>query len=190
MLLRFLLEEMKKEPPIEEAMWWVQRWITGSLDDPEWDETSVSINLDQAFHIIQKYVGNKHSINKSLWRYLAVTKEELDRLQKTKVLNPHQKSFQSFTTSKVVASRIGNDLNRHNRNKGKKIGIVVEISPPRPDQVMFGMNDLHRSKNGIIESYIMALGDWFNQDEIVVKVTEPLRVTNIHSLPGTGGAAR
>jgi len=158
---------------LDEACWWVQRWISGSMHDPDWDESWLESvrSLGEAFAIVQSEVGNGKSSGQPLWRYMTVPTRVADEILSTMTLRPHKHAFQSFTTSARLAAEIGADLGR-----GGEVPLLVCADVPDGD-VMFGMADLKASKNPAVRDALRCLDDWHHQDEVVVRVDRPLRLT-------------
>lgn len=117
----------------------VQRWISGSINDPDWDETWLKEIKDvkSAFFTIQRIIGNRLSVNKPLWRYLGVSKKTAIDIDKTKFLKPHNILFQSFTTSEKSAYDFA-DIEEEPKNIIKII-VNAKVSS---NKVMFGINNL------------------------------------------------
>ncbi len=161
---------------LTESMWWVQRWVSGSINDQDWDTSWLTKIKDvkTAFQIVHKFVGNKYSINKILWRYIKLSKIEADKLISSKILNPHNNHhspFQSFTTNKSVALNLPGELYIQNGDTD------VLISAKIPENlIMFGMKDLLMSKNNIVKEYIASLDLWYEQDEVIVYLKNPIQI--------------
>lgn len=172
-----LLVESSQQTSIDpehasEAFWWVQRWISGSMTDPDWDETWITHvkDIDLAFKIVKEIVGNRLSVGKPVWRALWLSKRQAQKLAKTKTLAPHRFPYQSFTTDRRIAEKIGMEFADY--EYGDTLVIVgAEIAP---DNLMFGLKDLKKSKHPEAREYLPALSDWYYQDEVIVRVTSPI----------------
>lgn len=158
---------------LAEACWWVQRWVSGSMHDPDWDESWLSMirGLDDAFPVVQAAVGNEHSRGRPLWRYLSVPVNVADEIMSSMTLLPHEHGFQSFTTSARLAAEFGAEMGR-----GGAVSLLISADVPDGD-VMFGMADLKASRHPSVREAVNCLGDWHGQDEVVVRVDRPLRLT-------------
>ena len=151
------------------ALWWVQRWVSGSMDDPDWDyPEGEEMGVEKAFETVQETIGNARARQRELWRYLSVSEGEADRIESQGTLRPFRSPFQSFTTSSMLAASIGADLDRPG-----EVSLLVRIEAP-PGDVMFGVEDLLGDDRAA--STMNPLDHWHHQDEIVVRVTEPLKV--------------
>lgn len=160
---------------IDEALWWVCRYVTGSLNDPDWDwGEPTHLNVTQAMEIVGRYVGNQSSVGKPLYRYLKLSKPKAMELQQTMTLMPRKLGFQSFTEHGEEALQIGRDI-----HPDSKLDTLVCAEVP-PDQVMFGMSDLKRASRlpGVSDLY-MQLEDWHHQGEVIVRVSGPLKLIDV-----------
>lgn len=169
---------------LDTALWWVQRWISGSMNDPDWTfEEAEAMGIEAAFDLVQSEIGNSRSTNGPVWRYLAVSEAEARRLEAELTLLPHEFPFQSFTTSARLAEEIGEELSR-----AGDVNLLVCAQPPMQD-VMFGLADLMADKRS--KSTMLALGDWHNQKEVVVRVKVPLKILESRRMepmdPALGG---
>jgi len=153
---------------LSEAVWWVQRWVSGSMRDPDWEEGHLEHvkDVETAFALVQNAFGPPKSARAPLWRYLAVSQAEADAILATRTLPPHTATFQSFTTSARLAAEIGAELDR----PGVPLLVCAE---PEPGDVMYALADLMASKSGVAGD-LMCLEDWAHQDEVVVRVAAPL----------------
>jgi len=161
---------------IDEALWWVQRWVSGSMGDPDWEEGWLSHvrSIEEAFPIVQASIGNDRSRGRALWRYIAVSHEEAERINATKTLLPHDFPFQSFTTSARLAFEVGADLDREG-----EVHLLVCADVPDGD-VMFGMADL--LANRMAGDCVRGLADWHHQEEVVVRVERPLILAEVRTV--------
>lgn len=161
--------------PLDEALWWVQRWISGSMTDEDWEEDWLSHVRDvaHAFSVVQQEVGNRSAVGKPLWRYLALSQAEARQMAKSKMLKPHRFPFQSFTTSEYLALKVGRDLERDG-----DVHVLVCVRPA-PADVMFGMQDLLKTEVPGVASWLHALDHWHDQDEVVVRVTKPTPILGL-----------
>jgi hypothetical protein len=172
----------KKPEMIEEALWWVSRWVTGSMDDPDWDwAEGEALGVDRAFQIIQDTIGNTKSVGKPLYRYIAVSEAQARSIIRTKKLHPHEHGFQSFTTSFEKAVEAGEWLDRSG-----DVHLVVQADVD-PQDVMFGLADLKANK--LSARTVLEIADWHHQDEVVVRMMKPLVITGAKrvKLDGYGG---
>lgn len=157
------------------ALWWVQRWISGSMNDPGWDyPEGEEMGIEKAFETIQKEVGNARSANEPVWRYLSVTETTAARLEASLKLQPHVFPFQSFTTSARLAAEVGADLARPG-----EVSLLV-CALPSADDVMFGLPDLLADPRS--RPTMRALEDWHNQEEVLVRVEEPLTLLEVRRI--------
>jgi hypothetical protein len=136
------LFEVDDEDVLGEAMWWVQRWVSGCIDDPDWETDWLKKvkDVETAFKIVHNVVGNKFSRNKILWRYLKLSKSDAKKLITSKILQPFNNKhspFQSFTTKQSVALDLPDELNIRTGNTN----ILIKAKVPE-NLVMFGMADL------------------------------------------------
>lgn len=151
------------------ALWWVERWISGSMDDPDWDyPEGEEMGVEKAFETIQSTIGNDRARQRELWRYLSVSEREAARIEAHGTLHPFRSPFQSFTTSSMLAASIGADLGRPG-----EVSLLVRIEAPGGD-IMFGLEDLMADDRAA--STMNPLDHWHHQDEIVVRVAEPMKV--------------
>lgn len=160
-----------------EAFWWFQRWVSGSLHDPDWEEDWLESirDLETAFGVIADIVHNSHSIGFPLWRYLALSKRAVAALQKTKLLLPHQQHIQSFTISRAKAIAVAEDLARPGQP------VIVSAAVP-PADVLFGMQDVLASRHPAALEAKLALADWHHQDEVFVRIVRPLPLLTVEPL--------
>lgn len=178
-----IIREAKSPDNIEEALWWVQRYVSGSLNDPdwEWDEPN-TLNIDTAMAMVSRYLGNGQSTGKPLSRYLLVDKNTAQRIVKSKVLPANQYTFQSFTAaSPKEALEIGREIN-FSSTKGM-VEIVVTTTPS-PADVLFGFADAkaHQRKAG--DLYTIWAQDWEHQQEVLVRVTGGLPLDKVRVIKG------
>jgi hypothetical protein len=165
----------KEDESIGEAAWWVQRWITGSLNDPDWETDWLQHvhNHETAFQIIHNRVGNKYSQNRVLWRALDMSKKAAKQLKETKILYPHKLQYQSFTVSRDIAIQHGEEWIGFSKNLA-----VVSCIPP-VENIMFGMEDLKKSRDNDIKEIIMYTSDWAWQKEVIVRVDTPIELLSV-----------
>lgn len=169
------------EDNVEEAAWWLTRWISGSMDDPDWDDSWTTIGVEQAFAILHKVAGNRRSVGKPLWRFLYLPQTVAQQIIKARVLPPYDKSpFQSFSLSRKVAEEDGPSLIGVVPKKSVQVLISAE---PAPDTVLFGMPDLKTSRNPSIRDDLRRVADWHHQQEVIVRVQGPLPLLSAEILP-------
>lgn len=163
---------------IDHAMWWVQRWVSGSMDDADWAEgESVNkLTVDEAFSVIQQVIGNSVYSGTMLYRYLSVDEAEVARMSREKTILPNKHIFQSFTPSLDTAYKIAEEFG----DIGGKGKAVIVGCQPLPANIMFGMQALFSSRK--LKHWTMALSDWEWQDEVLVRVTRPLPIREIVSV--------
>ena len=179
-----LYEIKDNDDELSEAVWWLTRWVSGSMDDEDWDDSWTTFGIDRAFEILHNEVGNASCLNKPLWRYLRVKggrrnnmPSRAQKLIQKQILPVSPTSvFQSFTDHKDIVIKISNDLQYDCTN-----GIIVSIIPD-PSLIMFGINDLKHSKNSIIQSALLEIGDWHYQNEVIVRVSSPLPLLSIEDI--------
>lgn len=151
------------------ALWWVERWISGSMNDPDWEyPEGEELGVEKAFEAIQKAIGNAKSRNAELWRYLCLPEFEARKIEERGTIRPFDFPFQSFTTSSRLAAEIGADLGRPG-----EVAMLVRVEAT-PTDVMFGIEDLLADPQA--SSTMMALDLWHHQEEIVVRVDRPMKV--------------
>lgn len=173
------MEAANRPEHIEEALWWVQRYVCGSIDDPEWQwdggETAPKLNVNQAFDIVSGYIGNARSVGRPLYRYLAVTRPMAKKIIETKMLPKSKWSFQSFSgTSFDETAEIGRDI--HPYRAAGRMELIVSVTPS-PADVLFGYRDVKaRARLQGVRDVYMMWGDWAHQDEVFVRVTSPLQL--------------
>ncbi len=164
------LRNLRDEKSLTDALWWVQRWITGSMNDANWSDPQNEFTVDQAFEYLSRTIPK--TLPSVLYRGLNLIPKQGKALYKTKLLpvNPKMR-FQSFTDSDNIAEEfaVGHG----------PVEVTVEWKPI-PGLIMFTMGDLLRSKHHIIKEYTRALGDWHDQQEYVVDVQTPLRISRIN----------
>lgn len=166
---------MSDPKTLETALWWVQRWISGSMNDPAWSfEEAESMGIEAAFEVVQKEVGNARSANEPVWRYLSVSERTASRLEASLRLQPHEFPFQSFTTSARLAAEVGAELARPG-----EVSLLV-CALPTADDVMFGLPDLLADPRS--RPTMRALEDWHNQEEVLVRVREPLTLQEVRRI--------
>lgn len=161
---------------IVEAVWWLQRWVSGSMRDSDWDESWITKikTIEDAFELLHLAVGNKQTKGKRLWRYLNVSTAYAKLLQRTLVLQPTSDKYQSFTLTRKLAESL--DL-------GRSGGVDVVIScKPDSANVLFGWKDLEASNDPAVRDSLLRLLDWKHQQEVIVRVTKPLPILELHVL--------
>jgi len=164
--------KQQEDKLLEDAMWWVQRWISGSMRNPEWDASTNQLTLDQAFHVVQRTI--KPSVPPLLWRYIVVNKDTAQKIITHKRLPQAKYRYQSFTVSRNLAIEVGQDINPYTLPKGK-VGLLISAKIPH-SLVMFNTQDLFENKNRVIRNMLAPLSDWEHQQEVVVKVDVPLQL--------------
>jgi hypothetical protein len=172
-------EARQADDSVQEAAWWLTRWISGSMNDPDWDDSWTTFGIDRAFAILNKVVGNTASAGKPLYRFLYLPKAAADQVAKTLSLPPYDKSpFQSFTLSRQVAETDGPEL--HPQSGAVKVLIAAQ---PQSEAVLFGMADLKRSRNPAIRDALARIDNWHHQQEVLVHVTGALPLLSAEILP-------
>jgi hypothetical protein len=92
----------------ESALWWVQRWVSGSMDDPDWNDPSNPFNALQAFQWLKKNVPPR--VPKILYRTITVPHREALQIERSQTLPVNPKSnLQSFTSSRKIAVEFANE---------------------------------------------------------------------------------
>jgi GNAT superfamily N-acetyltransferase len=168
-----------KLPPenVDEALWWVIRYVSGSLNDDEWDWGEPNkLNVDTAMEVVSRYIGNKKSVGVPLSRYLLLDKNTAQKLVKTKMLPAYGNGFQSFTThGRKEAVEIGREI-AFGRTKGM-VEVVVTVVPPASD-VLFGFEDVGRAAKkqlpGTDDLFNQWNDNWGHQGEVLVRIAAPL----------------
>lgn len=163
--INLIENSLLSRPDREEVDWWIARHISGSLTDPDWDfGEPLTHDANSAMRAAKEIYGNRKSINRTLRRYIEVSRDNADKMMKEQMIHPWGYDFQSFTTaSRKTAIEIGEELSR-----GGEIGILITLKPS-PDLVLFGMDDL----KGQYPDY-NTLEDWHHQNEVLVLVTSPI----------------
>lgn len=150
----------------EEAMWWVQRFISGQMTDPDWEEQWLYFFKSPlpAFQCLNKNIKVKTNYD--------ILFRALDKSQiKNNDLLPHKLfPFQQFTTNIKVA----NEFKDKNKN-----AMIISLTP-HPEDILFSYKDLLKSKNEIVIDFMKALGDWEYQNEVLIKITSPTPI-NVYS---------
>lgn len=159
----------------EHASWWIERWVSGSMDDPDWDASWNRFTPAEAFAVVQKAVGGKAVAGKTLWRYLLMPRAAANALSKSKQLTFKKFPFQSFTQSRKSAIEVGRDI--HGYIKPGHVEVVVSCIPPR-DQIIFSSQDLAKDKGAFGQSY-RRLADWHHQKEVLVKASPALKLQSV-----------
>ena len=169
------------EANMDEALWWVSRYVTGSMDDPAWDFGSpTTLTVAQAFEVVAKFVGNHASINKPLFRYALL--DSFYKPQTLKKLPRTNQPFLSFTTVGTEgALEIGREI--HHTTAGKT-EVVVSLKGT-PDLVLFGTEDLKRHRHPGVRDLYDSLADWHHQGEVFVR--QPYALPVVVTWPTTPG---
>ncbi len=172
--MRNWIRLVESAPDIDEALWWVIRYVSGSLTDPDWDWGHPNqLDINSAMEMVGRYIGNKKSVGRPLYRYLLVDQKTALDLSKTKMLKPFGKmAFQSFTSADInSAIEIGRDINPYISPKLKEV--VVTIMPP-PNDVLFGYADVKGSRKPGVGDLRAQWQDWAHQDEVFVQIKQPI----------------
>jgi len=164
---------MQRNDELEHGLWWVQRWVSGSMDDPDWEWSEAeATGAERGFEAVRKAIGGVGSAGGEVWRYLCVSEAEALRMEGEMTLLPHEHPFQSFTTGRLLAARAGADLCREG-----EVDVLVRARPPAED-VMFGMADLLTARWAA--TWMGGIDHWHHQDEVVVRVAGPLPILEVH----------
>lgn len=164
-----LWESVNDDKKMSEASWWLTRWISGSKNDPDWDDSWTTMDMDAAFELIGKEVGNKRSLaKKTLWRYISVPKRLANFIIKNKKLPPYTFHYQSFSGKRAEALDMA-----ASKHRDGNVHLLVSMKPEK-EFVVFGMADLLASKNPEIQDALMQLDNWHVQDEVLVRAAKPL----------------
>lgn len=170
-------KEITHDPKLEESLWWVQRWVSGSLRDPDWEEDWLTAikTVDMAFSFIQSVI--QHSPTGKLYRGIGLSRAAAKRMEQDRLLRPFKEEFQSFSTDKKIAVGMSSENNR------LPVRACVSAVPNAHD-IMFSMADLRAAgnTNGEIYTWLMSLDDWAHQNEVVVRVASPLSLTGFEIL--------
>lgn len=171
-----MIRELVTIGNLEDALWWLTRWVSGSMTDPEWKAEGVILNVDQAFSLLQRFTKPKTQL---LWRYLLVSKPVANKIVTTKML-PRARycRYQSFTVSKIIAIKAGREINPTNE---RMVEIVVSANVPG-QLIMFNMKDFYKSKIPIIKEAVSTIDIWEYQKEVVVKIDKPFKLKTIEIL--------
>ncbi len=155
---------------LEHALWWVARWVSGSMRDPDWSwPEAEAMSPREAFATVRARIGNALSLEGPFWRYLDLDEAEAARIEAGGELRPHARSsFQSFTGSYRLAREFGEESGRADR-----VGMAVRVEVPGGN-VMFGMADLLADPRA--KDTVETLDLWHHQGEVLVLVDAPLRV--------------
>jgi hypothetical protein len=169
---------------IEEALWWVERYVSGSLNDPDWDYGEPThLNIDCAMAIVGRYVGNQYSVGKPLSRYIVVDNAVAKRIMKSKKLPSIGLTFQSFSAASPKETlEIGREIVFGAHDTPGKIELVVTAVPPAND-VLFGFADIAKSvrKPGVTDLFNVWNQDWSYQNEVIVRVIGPLVLQHVRT---------
>lgn len=161
---------------LNEALWWVERWVSGSMSDPDWDESWIEHvdNIDLALVILQKKYPSK---SEYAFRYLALNSKQYKNLRSSMKIPKNGKSkYQSFTTDLKIAYKLKDDLYRNGKHH-----VIVKCMLDS-DQIMVNLPLLNKKlKNNEI---FLRLEDWLYQKEIIAKIIEPINVIEIYDLNG------
>jgi hypothetical protein len=176
-----IISENQTSDNIEQAAWWLTRWISGSMNDPDWDDSWTTFGIDRAFEILHQVVGNKYSMTKPvLWRYIAVKKSLAKKIIANKILPVSPNSvFQSFTGGREIAEAEGPEIVGH--IPPSYCALLISIHPD-PSMVMFGMADLQNSRDPAVQDALMQLDIWHHQDEVIVRIDAPLALVSAEIL--------
>lgn len=166
------LKESLQDDIIDETMWWVQRWVSGSMTDPDWDESWLEHvhTFDKAMNIFASTFPSKE--DKTLYRYLALSDEDYNSIKHDKTLKSSKP--QSFTTDMETAEKIAIDLNRPNKNQ------VILTCAVKKEDILLDIGAMFHDKK--TKRYMMSLLDWMDQKEVLVKPNTILKVINIKKL--------
>jgi hypothetical protein len=173
----FMKQDIQSNKKIlKEAAWWLSRWISGSMRDPDWIDDWTTFNLDHAFDVLSATVGNKHSANgKSLWRGIVVPEYIAETIEQEKRLPVNAfNRFQSFSRSRDIAEEFVMECYL----EPSSVRILVEACPD-PHIVKFGMADLKASKRSEIQDVLLQLMDWHHQDEVIVDIQTSLPLLTV-----------
>lgn len=176
-----LLEAKISTPDdLAEACWWVQRYVTGSMRDPDWDwGEPTKLNINTAMDMVGQYVGNANSTGKPLSRYLQVSKKMAQQITETKILPANGKLiFQSFSAATPEQTvKIGREI----AGMISKVEILVTATPSSSN-VLFGLDDIHAARhkdNDISDLYEVWAQDWGHQKEVLVRVVGGLPLDSV-----------
>lgn len=156
---------------VEEAMWWVQRWIAGSIDDDEWETdwlTEVH-DFESALNIVKQRIGRSKAAGKILWRFLDMTKESAEEMVRDKILKPHKIPYQSFSTTRKVAVELADE--------GFLSTPVLVSARFSSQDIMFSASDFPK---GYMREY---LADWAHQREVLVRIDSPIVLLSAEIIP-------
>lgn len=179
MRYREIITEAKPPENIDEALWWIQRYVTGSLTDEDWDYGEPThLTIDTAMALVSQYIGNSRSTGIPLSRYLLVDKNTAKRIVQSRVLPPNQFTFQSFSAASPEQTlEIGREINFYGVQPDM-VEIVVTTTPS-PSQVLFGFSDVKASSRKVGELYEIWSQDWEHQAEVLVRVTGGLPLAEV-----------
>ena len=172
------------DPRLEHALWWLQRWISGSMNDPDWTwPEAESTSIEQAFIILGQTVGNRRALAKPmLWRSLILSKARARKIVQTRLLPPNpMHTFQSFSGSRKAAVEFGSDM----PSPEGSVHVLVSI---RPDAslIPFSMADLRAARHPKVKEALLSLDLWQHQDEVLVHVMAPLPLMSAEIQKPTG----
>ena len=168
---------------LDYGLWWVSRWVSGSMDDPDWSwPEAEAVSVEDAFATVRERIGNARVAGGPFWRFLSVDEVEAARLEDGGDLMPNPKrSFQSFTTERACAEEFGED----GPGQGD-VPVLVRVDVP-PECVMFGMADLKGDRKA--RDVVSSLDLWHHQKEVMVLVDRPMRVLEMfRGSPAPGGS--
>lgn len=160
---------------LDEALWWVIRYVSGSLTDPDWDwGKPLTLDVDQAMEVAARHYGNEQTRDRTLSRYLLLEESVAnDMLNAGRLEAKKGITFQSFTTGGMDrALEIGREIHPDSN----LLEVVITAVPDDAD-VLFGVADVKACRKpdpfGLREQW----SDWHHQDEVLVRVNRPLACT-------------
>ena len=167
-------------PGLEEAAWWLTRWVSGSMDDPDWDEGGTTFGAPRAFEILGGAVGTSRArATGVLWRHLMLPEREADGIVRRGELPPGPRfPMQSFTRSRDAALEFGAE----DPCGDGKVPVLVSASTDAAD-ILVGMADLRASRRPSIIQALGTVDNWRHQDEVIVRVASPLPLLSAEILP-------
>lgn len=169
-----MIREIVLAQDMVSSLRWLQRWVSGSMRDPEWNMKGAG-TVEDAFSYLSQFSKTKP---KELWRFIAGSKKLVNSIAQTKMLPVSKNSvFQSFTVSRKLAIQEGQNIH----GSSMEASCVVCANVPEK-QIMIALEDFYKSKNPQIKEYMAALDLWEHQKEVIVKIAKPIKLKTVEIL--------
>lgn len=172
-----LVEGKAEIAALKEAAWWYERWVMGSIRDPDWDERWLSHvhDLPTAFRLLKDKVGGKKVAGKVLWRFLSLPNERAKLVTSERILLPRDQDprmFGSFTSFTAQAKIVPELIEWFGVNPGE-VGIIVSAKIPA-EMIVTSHRDM--KAKGLLGA--SAEQDFLWQDEVIVDFSRPLKLSS------------